>query len=558
MSRRGYAWLAWAGIGVIYVALRANLLDVPLGRDEGGYGYVGQLILSGDLPYRDALDHRPPIIFYLYAFALLFVPPTAVGIHAFLQLFNFATVLAVAGATREAFGGTAGRWAGLCFAVISASPAIQGFAAATEMFMMLPLALSLWAVLRWRRTPRAGWLVGGGACAALACWTKQPAATSVLWIAGLAAVGAWQVGGTTGRLTRVCIALACFAAGGLAISLPIILYFVAHGLGEELYYWSFAHSALYSATVQVMWERVGDKLWGLVRGDFVVLGLAALGVVVGFRRRRADGLFLAGFLLLSLVGTLPGKAYKHYFCQLLPALCLAAGPALAWLTTRPREALARAAVAALATAAIVGVPVAVHSGYYVSESRERIARVEFGLNPFFEAEAIAAYLRRAADPGDRVLVVGSEPQIHFLSGLRSATPFIYFYPMVRDYPRHVEFQERTWRELSADPPEWIIRTDVPTSVMWDGRAQRTLLDNITELVRNDYALRGISTVEIPAGKFYQTPNRQTLVLATTRAEKAKHRLWVYQRRRDGARTPMPAPLPTPAPAGDADARIRAK
>ena len=157
-----------------------------------------------------------------------------------------------------------------------------------------------------------------------------------------------------------------------------------------------------------------------------------------------------------------------------------------------------------------------------------------------------------------MLVVGSEPQIHFLSGLRSATPFIYFYPMVRDYPRHVEFQERTWRELSADPPEWIIRTDVPTSVMWDGRAQRTLLDNITELVRNDYALRGISTVEIPAGKFYQTPNRQTLVLATTRAEKAKHRLWVYQRRRDGARTPMPAPLPTPAPAGDADARIRAK
>jgi hypothetical protein len=69
--------------------VRVQLLDVPLDRDEGGFGYIGQAIWRGELPYRDLLDHKPPGLFYLFALAVKVVPPTAAGLQAFLHVWNF-------------------------------------------------------------------------------------------------------------------------------------------------------------------------------------------------------------------------------------------------------------------------------------------------------------------------------------------------------------------------------------------------------------------------------------------------------------------------------------
>ncbi len=39
-------------------------------RDSGVFLYIGEKILDGKLPYRDVWDHKPPVIFYINAFAL--------------------------------------------------------------------------------------------------------------------------------------------------------------------------------------------------------------------------------------------------------------------------------------------------------------------------------------------------------------------------------------------------------------------------------------------------------------------------------------------------------
>ena len=38
-----------------------------MGADQGLYAYVGERILAGDLPYRDAWDQKPPAIHFTYA-----------------------------------------------------------------------------------------------------------------------------------------------------------------------------------------------------------------------------------------------------------------------------------------------------------------------------------------------------------------------------------------------------------------------------------------------------------------------------------------------------------
>ncbi len=58
---------------VAAVLTRMYALHLPLERDEGAYGTVASLWMQGYLPYRDAFDHKPPLIYLLY------VPPLLVG-----------------------------------------------------------------------------------------------------------------------------------------------------------------------------------------------------------------------------------------------------------------------------------------------------------------------------------------------------------------------------------------------------------------------------------------------------------------------------------------------
>jgi hypothetical protein len=60
---RGIFWLLFAAC----VLLRIPSLQQPAGADQALYGYVGQRILHGELPYRDAWDQKPPGIHATYA-----------------------------------------------------------------------------------------------------------------------------------------------------------------------------------------------------------------------------------------------------------------------------------------------------------------------------------------------------------------------------------------------------------------------------------------------------------------------------------------------------------
>ena len=56
-----------AAICAIPVALYIPFLTEPLFRDEGFYAAVAQQLLDGGIPYRDAFDNKPPLVFVWYA-----------------------------------------------------------------------------------------------------------------------------------------------------------------------------------------------------------------------------------------------------------------------------------------------------------------------------------------------------------------------------------------------------------------------------------------------------------------------------------------------------------
>ncbi len=474
----------------VYAALRIPGLGVPLDRDEGAFGHMGQMIRQGGLPYRDGLDHKPPVAFYINALALEFVPSTARGIHSFLLVYNLLTLLCLFALARMYFRSlAAGLWCGLSYAVVSASPDLQGFSASTEMWALLPISASLLAAVAAIRCRRPWLLAASGALGALACWTKQTMFSSIAFVLLYAVLAA------TPDLRRAARNTGLWMAGAFVVSGGFVWYFWAHGALHDFIYWCFTYGLSYAKQVSLS-DVAGDfrdGLWDVFRSNFIIfgvgIGIAAWTLARSFSRERRGAsdwhwpAFVLGFFILSLAGTVPGFAYNHYFAQLAPAAALAAGEGFRILTER------RMSAAVVCLAVMVSTPVLVDRGYFFERDPNVISRTVFEDNPFPESKPIADYIDEHSRASDLVFIEGSEPQILFYAERRSPTAFLMIYPLMTTHPQYKQFQYQMMRELTARPPKYIIApVNVPNTLAWDEEAEPQIVDFLTKLIARDYVL----------------------------------------------------------------------
>ncbi|MDD5168705.1 MAG: hypothetical protein PHN75_07800, partial [Syntrophales bacterium] len=406
-------WFVSITIALIYWAIRINLLAIPLDRDEGAFSYIGQLILEHGLPYRDVLDHKPPLLFYIYAIGQLVFPATPFGIHLFLHVYNFVTLISLSIlATLYFRSSSAGLWTALSYAVFSSGPVIFGFAASSEMFMLLPITLSLLFALLYKRERRLIFSGLSGFFGALACWTKQPAFFSIMFVfAYLFFSQSWLVirGSERARWADVVVSMLVWFASALTVSAAICLYFYEEGVFQEFIYWSFTHSYLYSQEITltenlpVVWFIL-KKIWA---ADFLIVSAGILGGLMLLLKKDPRGVFILGFLFFSLLGTIPGYTYEHYFVQLAPAIGLAAGFCFSYLTEFIKIKIHKNLVTALLGVLIVAIPLSVSSGYYLETVPGKISRNMYGSNPFSESIPLAEYITQHTKPDDKIFILGS-------------------------------------------------------------------------------------------------------------------------------------------------------
>jgi len=485
-------WLFWLTITFIYIIIRINIIDIPLDRDEGIFGYAGQQILNGGIPYRDVFDHKPPVTYYLYAFALLFVPPTATGIHIFLHLYNYLTLISVyLLAKRVTESTTTGLWAAFAYAVFSSSPEIQGFSASSEMFMLLPITLCLlFAVLAMKRNSLL-LLFSSGTMGALACWTKQTAIFSVFFVIVYIVTERVLLNSCNCRKLHEHVArsLLFWAAGGIGISVLIMAYFYENHLFDEFVYWSFTHSFIYSKAASIpnkTWEIY--KMIALVfRGNFMLFLAGILMCLRSIAKREKYGVFFLGFLLFSIIGTIPGYVYNHYFAQIAPAIALIGGFGVSNMMAMTKKGRARLIGAALITILVMGVPLVTYANYYYKKSPDWNSHALLGdINAFPESRKIASYISARTNPNDSVYIFGSEAQILLYAHRKSATSFALIYPLLFATPRHKEFQLKAWKEIINNSPKYIILNNSGVSTYWDGKADLAFAEKIQTLIDEQY------------------------------------------------------------------------
>jgi hypothetical protein len=463
LARRiAIGWLVLAALA--FVALRAPVLSMPLERDEGEYAYIAWRLLEGEVPYRDGFNQKPPGVFGAYALAIAAFGHSVEGIRLALHLWIAAGAALLFLLVRRLADPLSAAAAVLFFAVATIDPKLGALAANTELFMLPPLigsALCLESALR-SGSGRA-WLACG-ALGAAAFAFKQVAATQALWVCGVALLAAGP-GAPARRLARV----AWLALGALAVVLPVVGIFAAVGAAGDLLDAVVLHNVSYAqrrSFAQGLENLLGALAWQ-APSLALLWAAAALGLAAPDLGRRSRGL-LGGWLVASLAGVAIGWQFRgHYFVQAVPALAACAGIGLAaglrWLGGLGAVGVAAAAVGA--GLAGVALPTLASREVFGAGSPEQVARAAYGLNPFPEAETIAAHVAAGSEPGESVYVVGSEPQIPFLAARPSATRYIIFYPLTGGYEDSLERQRELLAEVEAARPRYVVWVNVATSLL---------------------------------------------------------------------------------------------
>ena len=152
-----------------------------------------------------------------------------------------------------------------------------------------------------------------------------------------------------------------------------------------------------------------------------------------------------------------------------------------------------------------GVFIALAASYVVHDARylfsmthTELVRAVYGTNPFLESPEIGRYLRAHTGADDRIVVLGSEPQLFFYSDRKSATGYIYTYPLMESHAYAARMQEEFRLEVEAARPKYLVFVGMPLSWGASPQSNTGLLTWANEFTARCYELAGIADIN-PAG-----------------------------------------------------------
>ena len=504
------SWAGLAAVCVFALLLRFPVAGLPLERDEGEYAYIAQRWLQGALPYRDTFDQKPPAVHMMYVLIESFVGTTPAAIHWATQVYTLGTLAVIFALGRHLSSPVTGVAAAAFAAFMTTDPSVLGNAANTETFMLLPLTAALLAACYSIERDALAWAFASGACAAAALLFKQVALSNGLFSLLLLAWGARR---------RVASAL-LLLFGGTCVLLPVCAYFAIHGawadfvdatVGHNLRYASRLPLALYPQAFWIYFQPCLRAFWPILLLAGAQIGCWVLGLggrtwndhpdpenlSLDLRHQTPDtrdpSLLVLAWLGASFLGTASGGFFRsHYFIQSIPPVAMLAGMAVGSLQLRRSAAPLRVA----ARVALVCLPIALGmraSGwYYLPGDADVKARRIYATNAVAEAPAIGRFIAEHSAADDTVFILGSEPHILYYANRKSASRYIFVYPLTGPFPDVRQRQQVALREIMDSKPRFIITVSEPGSFLADPAAPTDLTDALARLVKQSYRLAAVT------------------------------------------------------------------
>ena len=188
----------------------------------------------------------------------------------------------------------------------------------------------------------------------------------------------------------------------------------------------------------------------------------------------------------------------HYFLYLFPATALLTGVGFYSIN----GLIKKTPLIKINRLTIIGLAVLFFS-YSVLDQRkflfqtnpEMVSRTIYGNNPFPESLVIADYVKEHSAPGDKIAILGSEPQILFYADRISASKHIVTYYLMGNHPHALIMQKEAMTEIELAKPPILINVVIPTSWLFQKDSKSILFHWLDGFVSKNYELAGVVEIQ---------------------------------------------------------------
>lgn len=494
------------GVGA---ALLTPLLTYPMGRDQGVFATLADVIAAGGAPYRDAWDVKPPGIFYVFWVSFQLFGRSEMAPRLMDLLWTLATGVAIWALGRRLLSSWAGVAAGLLFVLRYVTHDYYWHTTQCDGFASLPLALAALALLAAERKKSAPWAAATGALTALAITFKFT--LGIFLALPLAGVAASSEEPLRPRLSRA----AAYLSGCVGVLLLIAGLIWQAGafkdMVETVFVWNSHYARLHvpgmlqhNALAEIARFLVGNP-----NRLLFPIGLLAVAGAVDLISRPDSGRmrWLVPAWMLAMIAQVwvQGRYYSYHWLPALPPMALLAGQGLrtaAFLLGKASGGRAARAMSAAGLVIVFGflgfaywhflrAPIGCVLGRLPRETYlrgfDRAIRSDFSL---LDDREMAGWIRDHTAQNEPIFIWGFEPLVYFLADRPPASRFIYTIPLVASWSPP-EWRAELLRELQERRPPYIlvVRDDAQpwmTGRWDDSAAQLETYPELQLLLREHY------------------------------------------------------------------------
>ena len=445
------------GIVLLTVAIRLPSLLHPRPIDsEAMYSVVANEIVDGGRPYADAVERKPPLLFWTYAAVFKIVGKfNWKALHVVALMWTLCAMAGLYVIGCELFDRNTGLIAAFFYSVFQPWWTWKNLSFDGEMVMNLPIIWA-WAIALRRSSSRLRLeLFLAGALLGVAFLLKQPAAIAAVPLGIYLLLPGYRASRSLTRTNSI-IQAAILTAGFFAVLGLVAIVLWKQGILHDAFYWTIADHDV----PHVFWQKgIGHTLMFLGACLPLVIGaiMACRDKEEIWAGKTAERTALLGLLAASAIGAAAGaRFYPHYYVQLIPPLALLAAPYYARLWSqmiRPPSWFLRPGV----TCAWLALTVIIFSFAHWT-----------GLAPRRVPSEAGRYLFSHSSHDDRIFVWGQSPEIYLDAHRRPACRYITTFPLtgyvfggpIPGFDTRSRIMPGAWTILEQDfarhPPTYIV------------------------------------------------------------------------------------------------------
>ena len=403
------------------------------------------------------------------------------GVHLGLLFVNLLTGIPLYFIAKRLFNPVTATYAAAVFFLMSISQSILGFSANAEPFILLPLLTGILFMLMGTghlKTSKTGKTILmfflSGVMMGISYLMKQ---NSIFYIAFLGIFFLYKVLSDRPISWKNLFGYGFIFAIGTILPLAIVCFiFLKLGLFDSFWWWTWIYPRIYvtampweygKLTLKYAIEGIGYGV-GIWSSFWALIILAGWGIIsVLFQKSMDRKVFTIGFLLVSALAVAAGLNFvAHYFLLAVPvfALLIATGTESLLFFWKGKERIADAIYPGFLLLLFASILYINQEKDYLFESDgTAISHSSYGGNPFPEAIEIGKYLEKNSAPNDKIVVLGSEPEIYFHANRRSVTGFVYTYEIYKHHPFAHKFQQQMANEIDTSKPKFIVLMNIDAS-----------------------------------------------------------------------------------------------